>query len=350
MELAYRERYVGKPHPVYSVLEELIAEGIEYLRIMSGEEVWELVDNLPRALTHSISQRRKGPFADEVLDEIAEKYIVVLVRDRYAPLKDVFTTDLASSEVLKIYPELRERFDDDGLLTLDASFRLSDNGIEYRDHVLHYHQLLRRGYFSQPNFDFLRQFISYYSETNSINMFRIAIDHRRIMPREFFRELVEFDTWYGPRFDKGKLDDPYEVGFTLVKCRISGPMRRLFFPDLDRTEFYWSYRDGVKTFQVEEISGQERLQETYYLNRYIHSERDIEQKILRHFDGAVKVYLQADYPERLVSNMPREPRSHWKPKLFRIDARVNDKGELIGNIDIEKWIELTSLVSVSSFL
>jgi len=151
------------------------------------------------------------------------------------------------------------------------------------------------------------------------------------MPKEFLRHLVEFDTWYGPGFDRSKLDDPNEVGLTVLK-RTPTLVAKIFFDNVERTEFFWSYRDGIKTFEVEGVSDESGLFDTYYLNKYVHSERDVRTSILRHCDGAVKVYLKDDYNQRLNTPIPREPRSFKRIKLFRID----------GEIDVDKWLELLS--------
>jgi hypothetical protein len=234
--------------------------------------------------------------------------------------------------VLGIYPELKDRTDPDGLLHIDGALRLFDGGIEYKDHILHYHQFLRRGFHSNPNYDFLGRFINYYHQTKARNSFRIAIDHRRIMPKEFYQQLGERDAWFGPPFDRSKLDDPNGVGLIVIK-RVKPSLFDMAGNKLDRTEFYWSYKDGVKTFEVEELSSDEELFDSYYLNRYVHSERDVNLRVLRHFDGAVKVYLKDDYPGRMKTQLPNELKSHRKVKLYRID----------GDVDIDEWIELTCL-------
>lgn len=205
-----------------------------------------------------------------------------------------------------------------------------DGGIAYKGHVLHYHQFLRRGYTSNPNFDFICRFIAYYHRTRSDNQFRIAIDHRRIMPKEFYQHIIELDTWFGPRFDPEKLDDPQAIGLTVVK-RNKDSLFELT-NRLDRTEFYWSFRRGIKTLQIEEISDEGYQFDHYYVNKYVHSERDTRKKVLRHFDGAVKVYLRDSYKDRLNSYMPNQAKSYSKIKLFRVD----------GDIAIDDWIELIS--------
>jgi len=145
--------------------------------------------------------------------------------------------------------------------------------------------------------------------------------------KEEYGQVLEFDTWHGPAFDPEKLDDPNYVGLTLV-----GRNKNSLFEDeykLHRTEFFWSFRDGIKTFEMEEISDDGQWFDHYYFNKYVHSERDVDQKITRHVDGAVKVYLKSDYENRKNANLPNKD-SYAKIKLWRID----------GNVDLDNWVEL----------
>jgi hypothetical protein len=327
-------RYYPKttPNPVSDLLAELIEEGVLYLKIMPEEEVRLLVESLPLGIRAYVDLRIKDELDDFKFKRIAFQYLVAVVQAEYLSFKKIVTGDLNESEVIKVYPEIRSLLDDDGLLYIDDRFRLFDGGIEYKDHILHYHQFLRRGYSSNPNFDFLGRFLRCYIQICASNSFRIAIDHHRIMPKEFYQHIVEMDAWYGPRFDRSKLDDIYAVGLTVIK-RISPSPFDLFFDKLERTEFFWSYRNGIKTFEVEGISDKSLFHDPYYLNKYAHSERDVRLKRLRHFDGAVKVYLKDSYENRLSTYMPKELRSFKKVKLFRID----------GEIGIDEWIELLTL-------
>jgi len=261
---------------------------------------------------------------------IAIYYLVAEVARKYEPIRRAWGRDLNKSEVLKTYPELGERLDDEGLIQIDDGLELLEGGIMYRDHVLHYHQFLRRGFTSNPNFDFTCRFIMYYRKTMSQNRFRIAIDHRRIMPKEFYERVVEFDKWFGPTFDATKIDDPNAVGLTVLK-RNKNSLFGLT-NKLDRTEFFWSFRDGVKTLQIEEVSDMDYKFDGYNINRYVHSERDTRRQIFRHLDGAAKVYLENNYEGRFASKIPNKAKCHAKPKLFRID----------GSIGISDWIELIS--------
>ena len=317
-------------NPISDLTAGLVDECAQYLSIMGDEELGSFVFNLPSGVRMFIDYAPNQSRDSVLLERISLYYLVAVLQEQYFTFKQYVTGDTSSSEVFKIYPELRTRVDDDGLLHVSSDLRLFDGGIEYKDHILHYHQFLRRGFASNPNFDFLGRFIRYYTKTRGMNRFRIAIDHYRIMPKEFYHHIVEMDRWFGPEFDKNTLDDPYSTGLTVIKR-----MKPSIFDltnRLERTEFYWSYRDGIKTFEAEEISENGYTFDAYYVNRYVHSERDVSQHILRHFDGAVKIYLQNAYEQRLASYMPRELKSHKKIKLFRVD----------GDISIDEWTELMS--------
>lgn len=224
------------------------------------------------------------------------------------------------------YPELRDKTDDDGLLNIDSSLELLEGGILYRDHVLHYHQFLRRNFTSNPNFDFLQHLVA--ARRTAGCAVRVAVDHRRIMSREFYEQIFEFDTWFGAPFDAAALDDASQVGLTVVK-RNQGSLFRLT-NTLDRTEFLWSFRAGIKTLQIEEIADGDFQFDHYYLNRFVHAQRDIVKATFTHVDGAVKAYRSHTYSARREAKLPDTPKSEAKIKLWRVD----------GDIPLKLWLDL----------
>ncbi len=313
-------------HPVSQLMAELVEEATGYLEVATKKEIEALIDSFPACYAMIIG---RSPDCDmkQQLRRTATYYLVVEVQRHYFLFKGVIE-GCAENEVLRIFPELEKKLDKDGLLIVDEDFNLHDGGIEYRDYMLHYHQLLRRGYTANPNFDFLMIFIEYHSRTRDMNTFRIAIDWTRIMPKEWYSRIFEMDTWHGPQFSEATLDDPNAVGLTVVKRNqdsLFGLTNKL-----DRTEFYWSFSDGIKSFETEEVSTPDYSFEHYRFNKYVHAERDIRGRFFRHIDGAVKVYLENCYHVRFDTYLPKEPRSYKKPKLWRID----------GEIDLDAWKDL----------
>ncbi|MBH8574489.1 hypothetical protein I8752_15950 [Nostocaceae cyanobacterium CENA369] len=314
-------------HPITNQLIELVEEAYEYLTACEESEVENLFNCMPSGFKMFVSSRIEN---ERQRKRFALYYVCSEVERSYFSFKGAINQNLEESAVLKLYPELSEKFDRDGLLHINSDFILFNGGIQYKNHILHYHQLLRRGYTSNPNFDFIELFAEYRSQTKNRNEFRIAIDHRRIMPKEFYAQVAEMDGWRGLPFDLNKLDDPNYIGLTVIERNKNSLFERTC--SLDRTEFHWSYRDRIKTFEIEEISDDRYTFDCYYFNRYIHSERDTQVKAFRHLDGAVKVYVKDNYQQRKNSLMPKEFRSHRKVKLWRID----------GDIALNIWSELIS--------
>ncbi|HTD83269.1 MAG TPA: hypothetical protein VK648_05695 [Gemmatimonadaceae bacterium] len=318
--------YSNKPARLATILRDLVTDVAELIEALNDTEFDALISSFPGGYKMFVDGASRGALEDR--QRLALYYLGAEVHKRYFSLADAVDADLQHSVVLQQYPELRTLLDDDGLLKLDERFTLHDGGIEYRDHVIHYHQFLRRGYTSNPNFEFLSRFIRFHEETRSSNAFRVGIDHRRLMPLEAFHLMMECDVWRGPTFAAEQLDDPNAVGVTVVK-RIEYPPFKLHY-DLDRTEFMWSFRDGVKTFEVEEVSNVTAKFGYLYLNRYLHSERLVAEKRFRHLDGAVKVYLENEYAGRVTSSVPNEPRAFRRVKVWRVD----------GEIPLPRWLDL----------
>jgi|SRR5262245_9670335 len=328
----FLHHYAGRSskHPVAALFEKLVSECRTYLDAMTDNEILDAAKTLPdwcfqNDLSIPIFPR------DPILDRLARSIVQYAVASEQVDFSVIVRNDPETSAVLERCPEIRSLFDQEGLLILDDRFELNDGGIFYGEFVLQYHHLLRRGYGSNPNFDFLGAFAQYATGTGNTNQFRIAIDHSRIMERRWFELIMEKDTWFGPPFDASALDDSKAVGLTVVRRNPNSLFRldnSLLF-----TDFLWTFRDGVKTFQMEEVSAPEPTFGPYNFNRYLHAERDTGRGVLRHFDGAIKVYRKEDYAERVSTHLPAPARAFLKPKLFRID----------GDIEVQKWIDLASL-------
>jgi hypothetical protein len=299
---------------------------------MNLEEVGGVLRTLHPVYKDWVGEPPAGGDDLEYLKRLATYYVAMLLLRRNESVKEVIDAELSTSEVLRVYPELEERLDDDGLLVVDEDLSLMDAGIDYKNHILHYHQFFRNGYHGSPSSDFLWRFRQYHSESNARNKFRIAIDHRRLMPKEAYAEMIQLSQWFGPEFGQDKLDDPEVVGLAVVKRDEPDLFRLLGSADssLDRTEFFWKRKDRVKTLEIEEISTGGHLFDSYHLNKYVHSERDMRDQRLRHFDGALKCYTKDRYAKRLSLYMPHEERCLRKIKLFRID----------GNVDPERWLDM----------
>lgn len=321
----------GSPNPVCRALVAAVDECVDWLSAMDGEEVEGVLAGLHPVYRDWVGEPPAFGPNQEYLKRLSIYHLATVLEERGRSLQDALEAHPSGSRVLEAYPELEDRLDDDGLLRIGEDTAVMDIGVAYRDHILHYHRLLRGGfsYSSRPNADLMWRFGQYFKESGGTNEFRVAVDHGRLMPKEAYEKIIELSAWFGPRFGREKLDDPNEVGLTVV-----GRDEPAFFALMgtsawERTEFYWKHDGGVKTLEIEEISTPEHILDNRHLNRYLHAERDVKARRLRHFDGAVKVYPRDRYGDRLSVHLPRGERCR-KVKLFRID----------GDVDVERWLDM----------
>lgn len=327
IDLPNHYRY-PKKNIITELLQALVPECIDKLQQKNTDELKKLIDGFPGYYRHVLKYDEYTELYDvNHLERVALYYLSFITEENYFDLRAAISPPPSENIVFEQYPELIKQIDNDGLLIINDLMQLHDGGILYKDHILHYHQFLRRGFTSHPNFDFLGRFLSYHSKSRSINCFRIAIDSTRLMPKDFYAQRFEYDAWFGPDFHLDELDNRNSTGLTIKKRIKPSPFDLTI--KLDRTEFFWSFRDPIKTLEIEEVSDLSFKFDTYNINRYIHSERDIHKNIFRHFDGAVKIY-QSNYQQRFETFLPNETKSEKYVKLFRID----------GNIEIDAWLKL----------
>ncbi|MBE2179433.1 MAG: hypothetical protein IAE97_03085 [Chthoniobacterales bacterium] len=326
--------YGEAPAPVFKVLSKLVAGIADQLECLDDRELQGEVDRLPSQLQMLLGEMPARPWRRDQHERIALYQIVWMASESYSDFPDALVPFSLSSEVGQAFPELADHIDEEGLLRLGPNFVLHDGGINYKQHVLHFHQCLRRNFSSNPNFNFTARFCAYYREYGTTAAFRIAIDPRRFMHQSQYQQMMEFDAWHGPMFDPSRLDDLDCCGLTLVERE--RPSLFDFSNKLDRTEFYWAADRStrIKSFEIEELPAEDTTYGPFRISRYVHSERDTNQRCIRHLDGAVKVYESLGaYRARYASQLPKEPRAYQKHKLFRID----------GQIPIDAWIDLIAM-------
>ena len=239
------------------------------------------------------------------------------------------------SRVLTVYPELQDQLTGrDHLVPIGSGASLGHSWVDYKDHQLHLHPGLRRGFGSRVNYELVKLLQRQAALGLQLS---IGIDHFRLCPKGELPMTMEKDYWFGPPLDLATLDDPNAVGAT-VHTRT----RDLSFADKAglMTEFRWTFRDGIKSFEVEEIPAPTEDRTRPVLCRFIHSMRDCATSRFIHLDGALTVYSGEEFDRRRASALDHKNAKVWagqKPKLFRIDAASDQK------IDEKDWVEIVEL-------
>jgi hypothetical protein len=123
---------------------------------------------------------------------------------------------------------------------------------------------------------------------------RIAIDKNLIGLSETYRGVLEFDYWWGPKFNNDISSIPNEV------TRYESNEEQKFFSSVLGTEFWWKTDENEKTLEIEEIREQPSLgiDKDSYGCRYIHSIYDNDKSEFIHFDSAIRLYSDEQILQR----------------------------------------------------
>lgn len=235
----------------------------------------------------------------------------------------------------KIFPKLFDNLDKSGLIYLDdilKEFNYAGSGIfksKDTEFCIFCHQYFNRSLSRANNFNtyFIDEFIQLNSKENIT--LRIAIDTDLIGLSKTHMGVLEFDYWWGPKFNDDISNLPNEV--TRYECNDE----QKFYSCVSGTEFWWKTDDSGRTLEIEEIreSPSMGIDENSYGCRYIHSIYDIDKEEFNHFDGAVRVYSEEQILERWDTNINKAGKNTNYTKLFRID----------GKLDLPDWKKLCIL-------
>ncbi|WP_241285467.1 hypothetical protein [Chryseobacterium arthrosphaerae] len=226
--------------------------------------------------------------------------------------------------VKKQFPKLFDKVDKSGLIYLDeilAEFDYIGCGIfknKNNDFSIFCHQYFRRNLSLLNNYNtyFIDEFIKLHS--NKEIKLRIAIDPNLIGLSKTFRGFLEFDYWWGPKFNDDISSLPNQV--TRYECNDE----QKFYSGVLGTEFWWKTDENEKTLEVEEIREKPSLgiNKESYGCRYIHSIYDNKNSEFIHFDGAVRLYSEDQIIERWETNINKAGKNTDYTKLFRIDGKL----------------------------
>lgn len=324
-----------RPHPICSALTGVLSDLKDYLLAATDAEVKATYEAIFAYYRDQLTLDDLLKRREDVVERAAFALVITLTQQKYHNVADYLSGSYRSkSSVLEVYPELGANEDEEGLLSLSVPNMHPDrfgSCIYYKQHIIYYHQFLRRGFRSNPNYPFLSELVLYH-QRHPDHRVMVAIDHLRLATREHAQIILEKARSFGPPLKRGALDDPHEVGLTVYRPNPG----HWAYSEVDRTEFFWSYRDGVKTLQIEEVwpldpDGQPSRD--YVLSRYVHSRRDVTAHSFVHLDGAVKVYPRAQWDRRFHQQLPNVAKVKDKLKMFRVDGDIPD----------DEWSRLTSL-------
>ena len=226
--------------------------------------------------------------------------------------------------VPKLFPYLFAETDKKNLIKYDKLKMLFPGVYEIGNIIIFAHQYFRRNYsrLNNLNIEFLDLFDKVSKKNSSL---KIAIDLDMIGLKDSFKVPMEFEFWWGPKFNNSIKDIPKGV------TQHGADDRLRFFHRIVKNEFFWYEQDDHYVLECEEIVDFELSNEPFkYGCRYIHSMVDKKNDNIIHLDGAVRGYSDEQMVNRLDIDISKQDRSLDYLKLWRID----------GVIELSVWKEL----------
>lgn len=228
-----------------------------------------------------------------------------------------------SGIVGKAFPWLNKQKDNDGLILLKdiyEGFSYLGQGVfasKESDLAIFLHPFFRKSFsrYNNYNFEFIDELLGQYPANQSI---KIKIDDDFIGYSPSFIKNMEFEYWFGPKYD----DDISKIP-SGVTCYKSSEEEKLY-NQVEKTEFVWQNKKDKFQFEMEEVSDSDAptLDDEQYACRYLHSIYDYETSAFDHFDGAVRQYNIDSICERLEKPINQMGHNAKYTKLFRLDGEI----------------------------
>lgn len=226
--------------------------------------------------------------------------------------------------VLKLFPEIFEHCDKDGLINYSELTELVPGVFEKGELIFFPHQYFRRNHSRLNNLN--DDFFQYLNQIKTEKcLIKVAIDMDMVGLKSTFLKPLEFEHWWGPKFNDSLEDIP--VGVT---CHAADEILKLIHR-IHKTEFFWNIQDKHKTFECEEITDLDTKDTDFNFGcRYVHSMLNSTNDTIIHLDGAIRGYNNEQMVKRLDINISKQEKDLIYKKLWRID----------GNIPKHNWKEL----------
>lgn len=286
-----------------------------------GKEEKEQIKEINNFLMFESQIKEKENVFNELISKV-QKFILGDVERYLTNGAFIYNKDI----IKRMFPELVSKLDKDGLIDLKELTPLLPGIYKIDEYVIFAHKYFRRA-FSYLN-TLNKPFLECFESINEFNLSKkISLDFDIIGLAKDQTEEIEYQYWWGPKFDNDLNKIPY--GVTVFK---NERFDYLLSP-YKSTEFGWYEQDDKHTFECEELVEDINLieGEGYCACRFVHSMVNKED-VPCHLDGAIRSYTLDEFCERQKINIKDFGRDSKYTKLWRIDH----------NLSVEKWKEVIS--------
>ncbi|WP_288693842.1 hypothetical protein [uncultured Brachyspira sp.] len=229
--------------------------------------------------------------------------------------------------ISRMFPELLDKIDDDGLIDIKEFKDMIYPGVyKYKDFIIFAHRFFKRGCALENSFNNkLLEKLQIMSKNNLVNIkIRIDLDLIGLIGTEQY--MLEYDYIWGPKFN----DDLNSIpdGETVHEFKDE----EKYMYGIDKVEILWKSRENEKIFESEEITNDSlNNSKVVFRNRYVHSIIKSDEINPFHLDGAIRQYTIDEHINRIDSRIIDNNNAEYI-KLWRLD----------GKIEVNNWKELIS--------
>lgn len=251
-------------------------------------------------------------------EELYQRLSKLLSKENY-PLMPACAALVDNGLAVRTFPDIFQKQDKKGLTLLSDLNPIGPGAFEIDGLLLFAHPFFRRSLsrHNSLNTPFLSRFQKI-AQSYGLDA-RIALDPDMIGLASTYKEYIELEYWWGPKFT----DELAEIDFGVTKHVASEDQK--MFHGISATEFWWHNQDEIKTLECEEIRDIPSLGvgKDSFGCRYAHSMLDPTKAIPNHIDGAIRLYDESTMIERLETDISKSGKKSNYNKLWRIDGKIN---------------------------
>lgn len=230
--------------------------------------------------------------------------------------------------ISRMFPELLDKIDDDGLIDIKELKDMIYPGVyKYKDFIIFAHRFFKRGCALENSFNNkLLEKLQIMSKNNLVNIkIRIDLDLIGLIGTE--QCMLEYDYIWGPKFN----DDLNSIPDGETVHEFKDEEKHMY--GIDKVEILWKSRGNEKIFESEEITNDSlNNSKVVFRNRYVHSIIKSDEINPFHLDGAIRQYTIDEHINRIDSRIIDNNNAEYI-KLWRLD----------GKIEVNNWKELISI-------
>ena len=288
----------------------------------NDQETGEL-QHLRRATYIKAQEEKSKPYIEDFLNLLHSKK---LTSDKGKWIYNGVLMYGYKNLLIKSFPSLKDLMDDDGMILLEdllRDFHYVTQGVfahNKSELVILLHPYFRRSYshYNNFNFGFIDLLWAAYKQGNK--SIKVLLDPDFIGFTPSFVENLEFDYWYGPKYN----DD-----ITTIKEGVShyeNDEISKIYSNIKFTEFVWTKKDDGKEYQfeMEEVidAPSPTLPKGSYGCRYLHALYNLEKGTFNHFDGAIRCYDSDLMCTRIETPIDKMGHRANYQKIFRMDGII----------------------------